>query len=234
MRAGRSIAKRCGILQLLERRANARTALWLRSLFAIYDLADMVYLDLPWWTFSATQCVEKFLLLRPNARVFEYGSGASTIWLALRAGSIESVEHDRLWAEQLDQFACEYPNIKLNTIMPSTATHPICASRKPGWHGHEFKAYVDSIRDTEGLFDLIIVDGRARADCLKASLPHLRHDGLIIFDDSNRSRYQQAIQACGLARQDAHGLKPGVPYPTTTTLLVHDPALLVRIGASTA
>ena len=70
-----------GVLGLLDRwAARSRTGLWLRSLLSIYDLEDLLRHDVPWWTFDASDRVAGFLAERPGARVFEWGSGASTVW----------------------------------------------------------------------------------------------------------------------------------------------------------
>src|ERR1700736_1399352 len=45
--------------------------------------------------FSAATWLEHYL--QPNMKVFEYGSGGSTIFLSERAGEVYSVEHDKKW-----------------------------------------------------------------------------------------------------------------------------------------
>ena len=78
-----------GLLGVLERRApRSRTATWLVSLFAIHDVDGLGALDLPWWTFDSADQVSAYLGEHPDARVFEWGSGASTLWLAARSGSV--------------------------------------------------------------------------------------------------------------------------------------------------
>ncbi len=231
IRTARRGASAFGVLKFLENRRGTRAALWLRSLFAIYDLDDMVHLDLPWWTFSAIDRVEEFLAQHPQARVFEYGSGSSTIWLAKRAGTVESVEHDPDWTAQMEPHVRRHPNIRLRTIVPTQSATPDCASEKAGWQGFDFSSYVHAIDNTDA-YDLIVVDGRARSDCLKAALPHLRPGGLIVFDDSYRNRYQTALRGCDLVRFDARGLSPGLPYASTTTLLADNPAAPMGFGAA--
>ena len=69
------------------------------------------------------------------------------------------------------------------------------------------------------LFDLIVVDGRAREAAMRAAIPHLAPDGLIVFDNSHRKRYQEAIAESGLSEQVFRGLTPSLPYPDRTSLL---------------
>src|SRR3990172_8471482 len=94
VRALRTLAGKMGLLAFLERRRDRPFFIYLRSLFSIYDIEDMARLDLPWWTFAATRYVEAFLKRREGvADVFEYGPGASTVWLAKRARRVGYVEH---------------------------------------------------------------------------------------------------------------------------------------------
>jgi hypothetical protein len=72
------------------------------SLSAIHDVERMASLDLPWWTYGATREVERFPAARHGkARVFEFGSGASTLWLARRAGQVHSIVHDAAFVDVL-------------------------------------------------------------------------------------------------------------------------------------
>lgn len=77
-----------------KRVAPGVARLRLRSLFTIYDVDDLIWLDLPWRTFHSIGFIERFLAKKTNASGFEFGSGASTIWLGRRAEMVVSVEHD--------------------------------------------------------------------------------------------------------------------------------------------
>lgn len=230
LRTARRGATAVGLLHLLEEHREKRPAIWLRSLFAIYDLEDMVHLDLPWWTFDAIEIVDRFLKRRSGASVFEYGSGASTLWLAKRASNVISIEHDPEWSQKMESYIRQFKNIELRTVTTPFSDDPIHRSQKTGWGNREFRPYVETIAGG-GSYDLIIIDGRARSSCLNAALSHLRSGGLILFDDSYRKRYQQALLNCGLPRHDARGLSPGLPYSSTTTLFSNDASVLESILA---
>jgi hypothetical protein len=176
---------------------------WVSSLFAIYDTERMVALDCPWWNVAATRDVERFLASRPGARVFEYGSGASTAWLAKRAAEIVSIEHDRDWAERVRAMLSPFAN--------ATLLHRPIDGADNG--------YVNAVQLASGPFDLIVVDGRKRSDCLFAALPYLKPDGWVLFDDSGRKRYRGAIESCGLKERHFLGLSYCVPYPDHSSIL---------------
>jgi hypothetical protein len=206
LRGVRRPARRLGILDFLERNRSNRWSLWIRSLFSIYDIDDLVRIDLPWWCLEATAAVNVFLGRRSLARVFEYGSGASTVWLARRVARIVSVEHDGPWRDLVAARLGAHPNATLMFVPVDGKPHANAkryGSEKTGWKGCTFFEYVHAIERTAGPYDLIVVDGRARGTCL-----------------------QVAIEQSGLAYRDCRGLTACLPYPDSTTLLAHNPAIL--------
>jgi hypothetical protein len=142
--------------------------------------------------------------LTPTLRVFEYGAGGSTRFFASRVGSVVSVEHDKRWIDELR------PHV------PSTVTILHRAADVDG-------AYAAAIGEVEGPFDLVLVDGRDRANCLKHAVTHVSDVGVILVDDTDRDRYSDAIDALlpstDFRRLDLTGLRPGGVRESTTTLL---------------
>ncbi|RAK66506.1 class I SAM-dependent methyltransferase [Phenylobacterium kunshanense] len=224
VRAVRPVAASVGLLSALEKQGpGSRGARWARSLFAIYDIDQMTRLDLAWWTLDALDKVDGFLKQRPNARAFEYGSGASSVWLAKRVAELTSVEHDGSWADVVAAKLRDFPNATLKFRPADDTPHADrrYASEKPGWVGRTFHSYVHAIDETEGSFDLIVVDGRARGACLDVARNRLAPGGMIVFDNSRRPRYRAAIAASGLRAETTGGLTACLPYPDETTLLRH-------------
>jgi len=237
VRLVRSALRALGVIAVLDRAAErSRTALWVRSWFAIYDLDDLLVLDTPWWTFEAADRVEAFLASRPDARVFEWGSGASTVWLAARSGSVSSVEHDSDWAARIIEVL---PANAVLTVCPpasaaaSTApgapagrgTGPgVVLSRKSGFAGLDFRAYVDQIDTLVGDLDLIVIDGRAREACLDKALTRLAPGGLVVLDNVDRARYRDALALhADVDVVWTRGRTPALPYPTRTALISRGP-----------
>ena len=218
-----AIAQRLGILGWLERRQDRRSLHWMRALFAIYDVDQMIALDVPWWTYRATDEVDQFLKLRSNASVFEFGSGASTIWLARRAGTVHSIEHDKDWFDLMQSRIKPYPSIQLTHVRTdaSLSEDPLYHSQKEEYAEHSFEHYVKAITQTGLTYDLIVIDGRARPACLHAAQTCLAKDGMIVFDNTKRKRYDTAIRESGLVATHLGGMTPSLPYPDKTTLLRH-------------
>jgi predicted O-methyltransferase YrrM len=221
-RALRKALARMGLLQLLGRwAARSRTGLWFRSLLSIYDLADHLPYDVPWWTFKASDEVAAYLTAHPDARVFEWGSGASTAWLSRRAASVTAVEHNATWAEIVRPVLQGNAIVRVVEPVPATGEPGEELSQKPGFRGLDFSAYVETLDETDGKFDLIVVDGRARGACFRKAITRLAPDGVLIFDNVDRQRYREAISASPVQVevQWTRGLTPALPYPTRTALV---------------
>lgn len=193
---------------------------WLVSLTRIYDSVAIAELGVPWWTYSASDAVETWLRNRDRPiRVFEWGSGSSTIWLSPRVDEIITVEHHADFVDVIGPHLEPLANVELRHVPAITSPSPRIASSKKGNEGLDFADYVDAIATETQPFDLIVIDGRAREACLRAALPHIAPDGLIVFDDPHRGRYRRAIDESGLPATFHRGLSPTIPYPVQTALL---------------
>lgn len=221
VRSLRRVLGSTGLLDALEQ-GSGRGSKYVRSLFAIYDVEDMARLDLPWWTFAATETVARFLVhCGGRARVFEYGPGASTLWLSKRAARVAYVEHDEAFAQKFGRLVLGASNIVGRLAVPTLARQRDvrCGSGCKGYELLDFVDYVEAIRDSGGPFDLVVIDGRSRVACLDEAIRHLRPGGLIVFDNSRRTRYQQALSGLPLPYKRYWGLAPALPYPEETTLV---------------
>lgn len=181
----------CGFAEYLVRRATS-------SLF-YFRLYRRFHPEDPFYVPAAIRRIES--LLGADSKVFEWGSGASTLWYARHAGSVVSVEHDKGWYERglasLQENGLE--NVDL-LFQPPTDLRQVDAevdlqdfdirdhpSIKPG-----FNSYARKIDDyPDSCFDCIAIDGRARVDCLAGVLPKLADGGFIVLDDSHRPKYRK-------------------------------------------
>jgi predicted O-methyltransferase YrrM len=221
LRAG---AEGTGVLDRLDRRApSSRVAAHLRSLFAIHDVDDLVRLDAPWWTYGATAEVERHLAaLDGRARVFEYGAGASSVWLARRAARVHSVEHDPGFATVMRRLVGSHDladRLTLLEVPPTTSAEPRVPSTRRGEQGRDYADYVAAIDTVPGELDLVVVDGRARMACLEAAARRLAPGGMVLVDDSQRPRYAAGLASCGLMVRRHRGWVPSLPYPRETAVL---------------
>jgi hypothetical protein len=156
----------------------------------------------PWWPRKAIGLVEAGL--RPGARVFEFGSGRSTLWFAAHGAEVVSVEHDRAWYELVSGMLPPGPTLLLREPASAGA---IGSEAAPGQF---FDAYVSAIDEhPDDTFDLVVVDGRARVACGMAAIRKVRPGGRLLLDDSQRERYKPLLDTLkDWPRVDARGLKP--------------------------
>lgn len=174
---------------------------WARSLAAAQPV-DRDGQPLPWWTYSSIYWLT--VSLSGADSVFEYGSGYSTLWLAGRVKSVQSVEHDRSWAE------------KVRERLPSNATVLLAEGDAE---------YVDAIRDASPVPDVVVVDGIRRPDCLELAGQFVRPDGLIILDDSDRGEYHASAEGlvhAGFGRVDFWGPRPASAVLSVTSVFTRD------------
>ena len=112
-----------------------------------------------------------------------------------------------------------FDNATVKLIEADPEPVPGYASEKEGWRGRSFKQYASAIDTEPGQFDLIVVDGRARAACLAHAIRKLAPNGMILFDNSGRERYRRAIKESGMQARTCRGATACLPYPDETTLL---------------
>lgn len=217
-----------GLLAAWDRAAQQRpraALAHLRTLLGVHRADDLVALDLPWWTYRAIDTVTGFLAASGGrARVFEYGSGASTVWLARRAATVTSIEHHPAWAAHVREMlaAQGHDNAVVHHVPARASTAPAVASGAPSGTGLDFAEYVAAIDAHPGPYDLVVVDGRARGPALVGALQDVAEDGMAVLDDAQRTRYQPWLDRARAAGWDVErhrGTAPCEPLPRDTATL---------------
>lgn len=121
----------------------------------------------PWWGKGAAEFVAGHL--RGDEVVFEWGSGGSSMWMKKRCGKLISIEHNPTWYRKVRMGGVD---VRLISI--------------------DGPKYQDAIIG-KGKFDWILVDGRKRVLCCRNAVTHLKPGGYLVFDDSQRERYNPAL-----------------------------------------
>ena len=73
------------------------------------------------------------------------------------------------------------------------------------------KDYSQEILKFNKEFDVVVIDGRERVQCAKNCIQALKDDGVIIWDNSDRTEYQEGydfFDAIGFKKIDFNGLGP--------------------------
>jgi precorrin-6B methylase 2 len=150
--------------------------------------------------------------LRPGMRVFEYGSGGSTVFFASRTAQVVSVEHDTAWYARTEERlrALELTNCTYVLQPPEAGADARFSSTDDRYRGMNFEAYVRTIAAyPDHDFDLVSVDGRSRVACVLEALPKVRKGGFLLLDDAYRDEYSAAMDALEqYPRVDYPGIAP--------------------------
>lgn len=160
-----------------------------------------------WLTYGAIDFLEQ--KMQPAWRVLEWGCGNSTLWWAPRVREVLSVEHDPAWHGGVAQNAPANAQVVLQTDPDAyVGLAGIAAERK---------------------FDAILIDGEARNRCARTAVERIAPDGIIIFDNSDRSEHDEGIaflRSEGWKRIDFYGAIPSYLYRNCTSIFFKDGAFL--------
>ena len=159
---------------------------------------------LPWWTYPIIDFLAR--RVRPDMRVFEFGSGNSTLWWASRVEHVTAVEHHPRWAVRMAQAVPDNVSLLHVPLEPDGD-------------------YCRTSQRTGGRFDIVVVDGRDRVNCARECLGSLKEDGVIVWDDSQRRRYRPGFRFLGrrgFRQLEFHGHGPMDTLPWETSVFYRD------------
>lgn len=160
---------------------------------------DTKGLPIPWMTYSAIFQLQQYDL--SAARIFEWGSGYSSLFWSGRSKHLDTVEHDEEWASFVR--AKSRPN--LNSILVT------------------LDSYADAIVETGSTYDLIVIDGyiheNMRYKCAELAIDRLCESGVIVLDNSDwLNNTCKFLREQGFDQYDFSGPGPINNYPWCTSL----------------
>jgi hypothetical protein len=170
---------------------------------------------IPWYTYPAID----FLGQRDfhDKTILEFGSGQSTLWWSSRAQFVLSVEEDPCWFAKMRG---QVPgNVELHCIPADMGL-------------------IESFfRSRQEKFDVIIIDGSARAALVGLSFELLAPNGAIILDNSDGYGFYEEIRDRPCRKIDFVGFAPGVVLRHCTSIAYLSDCFLlfpdVPVGAIT-
>lgn len=142
----------------------------------------------PWMRPREVEIIQELLERAQPQRVLEWGAGYGTIFFAEGSASLEhwvSLEHDGVWAREIGALNKD----SRVEIVHVKANDPVLTDRFRDGTYHNFKDYIEYPERLKP-FDLVLVDGRARTDCMERARNYLKEDGILILHDANRSWYR--------------------------------------------
>lgn len=159
---------------------------------------------IPWYTYPAIEYLLQFDYSEKS--VFEFGCGYSSAFWASRAKKVISIEDKTDWFERWQK---EFSEAKKLFIR---------------WRD-EGEGYNNAIFEDGEKYDVIVIDGKRRAECAECAVKALNDGGIIILDDSDRvntsKEYVDAInilRGADLLQVDFYGFCPMNNYTKTTSV----------------
>ena len=151
---------------------------------------------LPWFTYPSIEFLDQ--LNFKGCDVFEYGSGNGTKYWAKHCHSVTSVESDLEWFTRNSQ---------------QTLPNQVVLYRQG------LINYVNSLESGPAPYDVIIIDGSWRYDCVVKSILMIKKGGLIILDNSDwHPNSCKFLRDGGWTQIDFIGLGPINNYSWATSI----------------
>lgn len=179
---------------------------WLRSYLEQKSIGPRGQ-PIPWYTYAS---IEYFSTLDfQSSRIFEYGCGSSSIFWSNRSASVTAVENDPTWAA------------RMRIQAPSNLVIIEAIDR------HE---YIQSPLRLGKRFDVIVIDGRFRHDCVAVAAEAVESNGMLILDNSDWYPVAcKSLREMGWQQIDFSGFGPINAYCTTTSMFIRSATVIRRV-----
>lgn len=130
--------------------------------------------------------------LQPN-KILEWGAGYSSLYFPkFLNGDFQwmSIENNSDWVKHLNEKGLD-KRVEIVFVAENEKAHYGYYKEgiNDGSYG-DFKDYIEYPLD-KGPFDYIVIDGRARSECLKKSFDIIADDGVVVIHDANRKDYHE-------------------------------------------
>lgn len=132
--------------------------------------------SVPWWSFAAIDAADR---LFPGRRIFEWGSGGSTLRYARRECQITAIEDDKAWLDAVQ-----------DELVAAGVAHQVTLHHIPfnfdQPHNFASSSYCQSLSSSQ--WDVVIIDGqdktfRERITCFHHADPLMKPGSIILVDD---------------------------------------------------
>ncbi len=158
----------------------------------------------PWITFP---CIEFLRTLDlSSARVFEFGSGSSTLFWSKHCLEVCSIEREREWFQKVSSSVAANVTLK---------------------HSPDERNYFKMIDLFSGDFDILVIDGAVRFPSLEYSLPRLSNRGFVILDNTEwYPNCAKLLREQGYTQIDFTGFPPINAFTSCTSLFFKNSELI--------
>jgi len=218
LKFARQFNSRMVIGLLLDRKSYLYETGWFRSVRRM-QAVDGTDAALPWLSYPFIEFVEP--RLTKAMRVYEFGSGNSTRWFASRVGFIKSIEHSADWFKIVKNSLPD--NVAL---IHEPVDSPLTYHSMAFMDINDATAYSTEIGKSGELYNMILVDGVNRNNCIKNAIDCVTTDGVIVVDNLEYSAEMrdglELLSQRGYRRLEFWGLSP-IVYTKTGTSIFYRP-----------
>ena len=166
--------------------------------------------NIPWFSYSAVDFLQKYCQQHQNLQVFEFGSGSSTLFFQKQKYCTFSLETSKTWfniiTQKLSAPTSEawQENYSGEVWQENYFSNQITTQNKingatvflleNAYQNPNYYQFLPQNFNSKQQFDIILVDSLHRLQCVLHSLEFLKPSGLLIVDDFERKNYHKIAQ----------------------------------------
>jgi len=149
--------------------------IWLKSLLLRHR--PLSY-PLPWITFPAIEKIHELIDLSSRTKILEFGAGNSTFYWSSFGCDVNTIEADPNWYSLMTK-KIKSENIENIKILLAK----------------DEKEWIAKISEFGVLkYDMIVVDGGPRPNCVEAAINYLKPGGVLVIDNTDWHWWNKPIQ----------------------------------------
>lgn len=158
-------------------------------------MSECIDKQIPWFTWDAIEKAKQLALDGSLISVLEWGAGGSSLFWLRHGLNVVSIEHSPQWMDLVQLKKAKLDSIGINGIWKPSLRQPqktgkASSLRASGYFDEYVKEGLEQF-NIHGKFDIVVVDGRARNECMKVATQISTK--WIILDNSDRPDYSPAM-----------------------------------------
>ena len=144
-----------------------------------------------WMKYREIEIIKEILKHLQPQKCLEWGTGYGTIYFPIFVNENSkwiSIEHEKDWSKKIENIN-QNSNVEIFHIPPN---HFPWTDKYGDGAYSDLRDYVE-FPSKFGNFDFILVDGRARKDCLIKAYRLIKNEGVVTLHDANRNYYHESF-----------------------------------------
>lgn len=136
--------------------------------------------------------------------VFEFGGGMSTLWYADVASRVVTIEEDRDWCDRIKSLTGGLPHVRIEYIPDK-------------------ENYCEALSREADDFDVVVIDGSHRVECMERSIHKLRKAKYVVVDNTDADPILDKLVDAAFRGSEVLrfvGYAPGQLHPNETKIVV--------------